>query len=67
MRSWLVLVVLAVALVQAGKASAWTWPAPGPVLKPFSLGEDVYAGGQHRGIDVAGDAGSEVAAPLRAR
>ena len=40
---------------QAGvpPALAWTWPADGPVLRPFVLGDDPYAGGQHRGVDVA--------------
>src|SRR4051794_15840441 len=50
-------------LVLAPAARAWTWPASGPVLEPFRLGNDPYAGGQHRGIDVAGAAGSPVAAP----
>jgi hypothetical protein len=53
--------VLALALV--GAASAWSWPADGAVLRPFALGPDVYAGGQHRGIDIAGPAGSAVKAP----
>ena len=35
----------------------------GPVLRAFSLGEDPYLGGQHRGIDVAGDGGEAVLAP----
>jgi hypothetical protein len=44
-------------------ALAWTWPVDGPVLRPFSLGDDPYAGGQHRGIDVAGPLGAPVRAP----
>ena len=50
---------------QAGAppALAWTWPADGPVLRPFTLGDDPYAGGQHRGIDVAGPAGAPVRSP----
>jgi hypothetical protein len=43
-------------------ALAWTWPVDGPVLRPFVLGDDPYAAGQHRGIDVGGAAG----APVRA-
>ena len=36
----------------------------GPVLRPFSLGGDPYAGGQHRGIDVgAAPADAVVLAP----
>jgi hypothetical protein len=51
------------ALVLSGPAGAWTWPADGPVLRPFALGSDVYAAGQHRGIDVGGQEGSTVRAP----
>ena len=51
---------------QAGAppALAWTWPVDGPVLRPFSLGDDPYAAGQHRGIDVAAASGSPVRAPV---
>jgi Peptidase family M23 len=40
---------------QAGAppALAWTWPADGPVLQPFVLGDDPYAADQHRGVDIA--------------
>jgi peptidase M23-like protein len=50
---------------QAGAppALAWTWPVDGPVLQPFSLGDDPYAAGQHRGVDIAAPAGSPVLAP----
>jgi Peptidase family M23 len=50
---------------QAGAppALAWTWPAEGPVLRPFVLGDDPYAGGQHRGIDVAGKEGAPARSP----
>ena len=44
-------------------AKAWTWPASGPLLQAFRYGSDPYAAGQHRGIDVGGDAGAPVAAP----
>src|SRR5918994_456843 len=44
-------------------ASGWSWPVDGPVLRPFSLGADVYAAGQHRGIDVGAPAGDAVRAP----
>ena len=51
---------------QAGAppALAWTWPVDGPVLRPFSLGDDPYAAGQHRGLDVAAATGSPVRAPV---
>jgi len=50
---------------QAGAppALAWTWPVDGPVLRPFVLGDDPYAAGQHRGIDVAAERGTPVRAP----
>ena len=44
-------------------ALAWTWPVDGPVVRPFVLGDDPYAAGQHRGIDVGAAAGSPVRAP----
>jgi hypothetical protein len=44
-------------------ALAWAWPADGPVLRPFTLGDDPYAGGQHRGIDIGAPAGAPVRAP----
>ena len=50
---------------QAGAppALAWTWPADGPVLRPFVLGDDPYAAAQHRGVDVASPSGALVRAP----
>ena len=39
-------------LVATAGALAWTWPADGPVLRPFSVGPDPYAAGQHRGVDI---------------
>ena len=44
-------------------APGWTWPVDGPVLRPFSLGADPYAAGQHRGIDIGGAVGDSVRAP----
>src|SRR6266550_2251363 len=52
------------ALLLVPSASAWTWPAGGPVLRGFSFSaSNPYAAGQHRGIDVAGDSGASVPAP----
>ena len=51
------------ALVGSGPAGAWSWPADGDVLRPFTLGGDAYAAGQHRGIDVVGVEGSPVRSP----
>jgi hypothetical protein len=44
-------------------AFAWTWPADGPVLRPFNVGDDPYAAGQHRGIDIGAPTGTSVRAP----
>ena len=55
--------VATLALALCGEAAAWSWPADGAVVRPFALGADAYAGGQHRGIDVAGPDGRAVRAP----
>src|SRR5262249_25098647 len=63
MRRLLVLAVLA-ALLVTPVAQAWSWPAGGDVLQRFDFDPaHPYSGGQHRGIDVAGDEGASVAAP----
>ncbi|HXV57265.1 MAG TPA: M23 family metallopeptidase [Gaiellaceae bacterium] len=64
MRRIVVLLPVLIAL-QAGvpPALAWTWPVSGPVLRPFNLGDDPYAGGQHRGVDLAATLGAPVRAP----
>ncbi|MDQ3875989.1 MAG: peptidoglycan DD-metalloendopeptidase family protein, partial [Actinomycetota bacterium] len=57
---------LAAALAALGvtpTADAWTWPTDGPVLRPFAFGENPYAAGLHRGIDVGGDPATSVRAP----
>jgi hypothetical protein len=56
-------VVAVLAAAFCGTAGAWSWPAGGEVLRPFTLGADAYAAGQHRGIDVSGPDGSPVRAP----
>ncbi|HEU5065763.1 MAG TPA: hypothetical protein VFT86_07730, partial [Gaiellaceae bacterium] len=50
-------------LVLSSPAAGWAWPVDGPVLRPFAADSDPYAGGQHRGIDIAGGAGAELRAP----
>src|SRR5215213_9804294 len=59
----LCLVIVASLSVHVQAASAWTWPVDGPVLRPFVLGDDPYAGGQHRGVDVGASEAGDVAAP----
>jgi len=54
----------ALALVFVHAAAAWTWPAAGDVVQQYTFDPaDPYAAGQHRGIDIAGDADSTVVAP----
>jgi hypothetical protein len=53
----------ALMLACAPSASAWTWPVDGPVLRPFVFGNDPYAAGQHRGIDIGASPGAAVLAP----
>jgi hypothetical protein len=59
----LALLVAAAMLVLVPGAAAWTWPADGPVLRPFVFADDPYLGGLHRGIDVGGAIGDPVRAP----
>ena len=50
-------------LVLASPAWAqWVWPLRGEVITPYSNGDDPYASGRHRGIDIAGDVGQPVVA-----
>ena len=64
MRRILLLAAFA-ALLIAPSAGAWTWPTAGAVLQPFDFDPaHPYAAGQHRGVDLAGDPGSTVVAPV---
>ena len=59
-----VLLVVLLSLCAAPAARAWTWPASGPVLRPFAFDPaHPFAGGQHRGMDVGGAPGEGVVAP----
>jgi hypothetical protein len=42
--------------------AAWAWPLHGELITPYRNGDDPYAGGQHRGIDIAGSIGDQVVA-----
>jgi hypothetical protein len=44
----------------ARAAPGWEWPVHGRVITPYRNGDDPYAGGQHRGIDVAAPVGTPV-------
>jgi hypothetical protein len=63
MRRIAVAAVVLTALAVTPAAHAWTWPGDGPVLRPFVLGDDPYAGGQHRGVDIGAEVGAAVLAP----
>lgn len=56
--------VLAVLVLcpQAAALPRWQWPVEGPVITPYRNGPDPYAGGQHRGIDIAAPIGTAVGA-----
>jgi Peptidase family M23 len=55
--------LLLASLAGAGPAlAAWAWPLHGEVISSYRNGDDPYAGGQHRGIDIAGEIGAPVAA-----
>src|SRR4051812_28257896 len=63
-------VLAAAALVpEPAVASRGTWAAPvaGSVTRPFVLGADRYAPGQHRGADFAAEPGAVVRAPCSGR
>jgi hypothetical protein len=40
----------------------WAWPVRGQVLTEFRNGDDPYAAGQHRGVDIAAPIGTPVVA-----
>ena len=44
----------------AHAAGNWTWPVRGDVITTYRNGSDPYAGGQHRGIDIAAPVGRAV-------
>jgi hypothetical protein len=60
----MIVAAAACALALAPGAGAWSWPVEGTVLRPFAFGDDPYAAGQHRGIDIAADRGGTVRAPV---
>src|SRR5205807_2637938 len=45
-------------------AAGWRWPVDGPVITQYRNGDDPYAGGQHRGIDIAAPVGTPVVAAI---
>lgn len=53
---------LAVPSSSAFATAGWTWPVRGQVVTQYKNGDDPYAAGQHRGIDLAAPAGTPVVA-----
>ncbi|HEX8066978.1 MAG TPA: M23 family metallopeptidase [Thermoleophilaceae bacterium] len=47
---------------ESPSGTGWRWPVEGEVLTPYRNGDDPYAAGQHRGIDVAAPIGAPVVA-----
>src|SRR2546423_8378272 len=47
---------------QAAASPTWQWPVEGRVITPYRNAADPYAGGQHRGIDIAAPVGTPVVA-----
>ena len=67
MRSTALLAALVAALTLLSPSSAlastdWSWPVRGDVVTKYRNGDDPYAGGQHRGVDVAAPVGAPVVA-----
>src|SRR5262249_45401964 len=61
----LVLGCVAALLLVPARALAWSWPVDGPVLSTFSFDPGhPYTGGQRRGIEIGGEAGGPVLAPV---
>jgi Peptidase family M23 len=62
MRSLRVAALLPLLLLPVGPPAAartgWSWPVGGKVITPYRNGSNPYAGGQHRGIDIAAPVGT---------
>jgi hypothetical protein len=50
------------AFASSARAADWIWPVQGEVITSYRNVDDPYAGGQHRGIDIAGPVGTPVVA-----
>jgi Peptidase family M23 len=54
--------VVAPAAQPASARAAWVWPVRGELITSYRNGDDPYAAGQHRGIDIAAEVGTPVVA-----
>jgi murein DD-endopeptidase MepM/ murein hydrolase activator NlpD len=57
---FLLVALLLAAAAPAAAADRWRWPLRGDVLTPFHLAPNPFAAGQHRGVDIAAEAGARV-------
>ena len=64
MKKLVVLLLATLGLAWATPALAWTWPVAGDVVRAYALGDDPYASGQHRGVDIGAPLEALVRAPL---
>jgi hypothetical protein len=55
------------ACASSAVARGWLRPVDGPVVRPFAVGPDRFAAGQHRGADLGAAAGSRVRAACGGR
>lgn len=60
----LTITCLAVLFVSDSARAQWTWPVHGDVITTYRNGDDPYAAGQHRGVDIAADTGTPVIAAV---
>jgi hypothetical protein len=70
MRRALLLGAVVAALVvppPAVAAADWSWPVRGQVVTPYRNGDDPYAAGQHRGIDIGAPVGTAIEAATSGR
>ena len=56
------LALIALLMAASPAWAGWVWPLHGELITPYRNGDDPYAGGQHRGIDIAGNPGAPVIA-----
>src|SRR5688500_10400468 len=48
-------------------ATGWSWPVRGDIVTPYRNGDDPYAAGQHRGIDITAPVGARVGSATAGR